>query len=303
MNFLWCYTQLSIANLFTRTFTSASIYCVWEVHMKKLVMPWNRAVKLLLLAAVMVFCLAAPASAATNKALALKKAKFLNAGTREKYHFSELCAATLSDDKLKNDGMTISATLYFPKKALKKGEDILVYTTLYLQDPMAGDNNKVQGSDPEEWPYYYGLVPCDFYCQIRMNSKGKISLNRIGLYTAKTYKAGSYYKLSKKGSYYILKIKDVPLKSVYMPFAPGSDSAPTALITSKDYLLSPAVAFIPQLTNRSLKGNLYVDNLKLVTATKTQTITFNKKDYRGLYVNNGGNNKSSTKPLIRKPMK
>ena len=107
--------------------------------------------------------------------------------------------------------------------------------------------------------------------------------------------AGKYASLSESGNYYILYIKNMPLSNYRY-----HNGKKMSLVTNKSLLLSTCIN-LTSATGASWKGNIYIDNIKLKTASRTQSVTFNTKDYKEIVIINGQGNAVDYK--LTKPMK
>ena len=253
-------------------------------------------ITLILLICIMTFAGSMTAGAAVNKALKMTNASFSDKTNFNRFKGAELCAAFLKNDKLKKSGMKFSATVYIPKKALKNpGDMICIDGYLYLQDPKAGNKNKKQ-SPSQEWPYYLGAVETQYDFYLQYNEKKQVEVYKHNWDINKKSKAGNYASVKKKSGYYIVTLKNVPYCKYYF----NEKNERKKLVTNKSYLLSPSVLIISE-TAKSWKGNLYADDLKVKTAKMTQTVSFDTKDYKGLYASNWQS--GAAKYSIKKPMK
>ena len=235
-------------------------------------------------------------SAADNKSLKVANASFSDKTQRNAFKGAEASATFLKNDKLKKSGMTFSATVYIPVKALKKtGDQVFVDCYLYLQKAKSANANKRTGPS-EEWEGYLGFVETKFDIAVQYNGSSLPKLMKRSWATGKFSSAGKYAAIRKSGAYYILTLKNMPFSSNYY----DADDVEKPMVTTKNYMISPSVLIISD-TAKAWKGNLYFDNLKVKSATKTQTITFNSKDYRGLYASNWAS--GTVKASITKPMK
>lgn len=243
---------------------------------------------------------AGTAEAAVNKSLKIGRALFKKVETVGRQYAlrgAELCAAFPKNDKLKKKGMTFSATVYIPTKALNyAGDMVSIDGYLYLQGTKAGNNNKKQQAS-REWPYFRGFIETKYYFTIRLNKKKEPVLIKRDWNTNKETKAGKYMSVVKKKSYYMVRLMNVPLTTYF-----DKDNRQRPVITTSSFLLSLSIIVLGD-TKKSWRGNIYVDDLRVKTAKRTQTITFDKKDYRGLYVSNWANSSDGQGPVIAKPMK
>ena len=240
-------------------------------------------------------------NAATDKALKLKGASFSKVTEETQNHYAtrgaELCASLLKTDKIKRSGMKISATVYIPKKALKKaGDQVNVDVYLNLQKTKAGKNNLKQDTGRENWDYYQGFVETKYDFALRLDKNKKlVTVKHQWSRNYQESKPGNYLSVKESGNYYVVKLKNVPVTDYYGL----KENSP--MDTKTTFILSPSILVLSN-TKGNWKGNLYIDNLKLTSASKTQTVTFNKKDYRCLYVSNWQNS-AGQKPLLARPMK
>ncbi len=269
--------------------------------MRKTANPF-RFISCMLLVLIMALGSATGAGAATvNKALKLKNASFSKVTEETQMHFAtrgaELCASLPKTDKIKKSGMKVSATVYIPKTALKEaGDEISIDVYLYLQGTKAGKNNLKQNTGPEGWNYYKGFVETKYDLTLRLNKNKKlVTVKHEWSKNRKESKAGNYISVKSSGSYYVVNLKNVPVTDFY-----GLEEN-SQMDTKTAFILSPSVLFI-STTKDDWKGNLYIDNLKLKSASKTQTVKFDTKDYRSLYVSNWKNS-AGQKPVLAKPKK
>ena len=262
---------------------------------------WYHSVSCILFVLLLTLGFVTGVNAATDKALKLKDAAFSKVTKETQNHFAsrgaELCASLPKADKIKPSGMKISATVYIPKKALKKaGDQVNVDVYLCLQETKAGKNNLKPNTGREQWDYFQGFVETKYDFILRLDKNKK-------LFTAKHQwsknyeesKAGNYLSVKTTGNYYIVNLKNVPVTDYY------GVTKNTPMDTKTTFILSPSILVLSS-TKGDWKGNLYIDNLKLTSASKTQTVTFNKKDYRSLYVSNWANS-AGQEPVLAKPMK
>ncbi len=261
-----------------------------------------RFVSCMLLVLLMALGSATGAGAATvNKALKLKNASFSKVTEENQMHYAsrgaELCAALPKTDKIKKSGMKVSATVYIPKKALKEaGDEVFIDVYLYLQGTKAGKNNLKQNVGPENWSYYKGFVETKYDFTLRLDKNKKlVTVKHQWSNNKKESKAGNYLSVKSSGSYYVVNLKNVPVTDYYGP----EEGSP--MDTKTTFILSPSVLILSN-TKGDWKGNLYIDNLKLKSASKTQTVKFDSKDYRCLYVSNWKNS-AGQKPVLARPMK
>ena len=81
------------------------------------------------------------------------------------------------------------------------------------------------------------------------------------------------------GSYYAITFKNMKAKSVWNNWVDGADGEP--LDTKTKYYASPAI-YVTGYMPITVKGRIYLDQIKVKTGS-TQTITFDKKDYKELW--------------------
>ena len=264
--------------------------------MKKKRSMWFRAAACMIAVLILTLGSVSSVSAATNKALKLTKASFSDKTHRNNEKGAEMSAALLKKDKLKKTGMNFSAKVYFPVKALNEKDDmIFVDCYLYLQDAKTAVPKKRTGPS-DQWPGYMGFVETKFDIVVQYNGKKLPTLMKRSWATGKFSKAGKYASIEKKGGYYILTLNKMPFSSKYY----NVKMKEKPILTNRTYVLSPSVLLISE-TAKEWKGNLYADDLKVKSAKKTQTITFNKKDYKALYGSNWAS--GDVKCSIAKPMK
>lgn len=269
--------------------------------MKNMIKTWRRAAVCLTVTLLMSLAMVSTVAAA-NKSLKLSNAHFNKAeGSPFGVRGAELCAGFLKNDKLKKSGMKFSADVYIPVSALKKdGGLITLDGYLYLQKTNLGKDAKKDGRR-EEWNGLLGFAETryDFYISLKKN--GKFELKKHEWDTNKITDAGKYLSVTKKGKYYLFRMKNVPFTGKYYKFLPKkNDYSYVPIATKKTYFLSPSVLLTSD-AKKAWSGNIYVDNLKVTSGTRTQTITFNKKDYKDLYVSNWQNTNGQV-PEIKKPM-
>ncbi len=218
---------------------------------------------------------------AANKALKAPGAVFRDKTTRNADRGVQFLIKNKKTDKLKKSGMSISAKVYVPAKALKKkGDEIWILGSMTL-------------NEGEE---YLGFVDSKYYLTLRRTGKKKVKLFKVSYSSNKESKVGKYASVKKKGSYYIVTVKKLPLADFF-----DSEDNPAPIDTEKTFTLESSVTVI-SVTKKGWSGNVYVDDVKLKSAKKTQTVTFNKKDYLGIKVNNWANG-GEMKYKLKKAMK
>ena len=117
---------------------------------------------------------------------------------------AEIFATPLKPDKLSAKSMTLSGTIYIPKKALKsKNDSVMITAELRLWNfPF------VQGADPNA-----GVVYGKYDFLLKLNKKKKVTLKK--LINKKESKAGKYASVKKKGKYYVVTLKKIPMNGEF----------------------------------------------------------------------------------------
>ena len=269
--------------------------------MKNNIKTWHRAAVCLTVTLLMSLAMVSTVTAA-NKSLKLSNAHFnKEEGSSFGVRGAELCAGFLKNDKLKKSGMKFSADVYIPESALKKdGGLITLDGYLYLQKTNLGKDTKIDGPR-EDWEGLIGFAETRYGFNISLKKNGKFELKKYEWDTNKTTDAGKYLSVTKKGNYYLIRMINVPFTGKYFKYLPKKhDYSYVPMVTQKTYFMSPSVILTSD-AKKAWSGNIYVDNLKVTSGTKTQKITFNTKDYKDLYVSNWQNTNGQV-PKIKKPM-
>ena len=269
--------------------------------MKNIIKTWRRTAVCLAVTLLMLLAMVSTVSAA-DKSLKLRNAHFNKAeGSSYSVRGAELCAGFLKNDKLKKSGMKFSADVYIPVSALKKnGGQITLDGCLYLQKTNLGTDAKKDGRI-EDWKGLIGFAETRYNFYISLKKNGKFELKKHEWDTDKITDAGKYLSVTKKGKYYLIRMINVPFTGKYYKYLPKKDDySYVPMVTQKTYFLSPSVILTSD-AKKAWSGNIYVDNLKVTSGTKTQKITFNKKDYKDLYVSNWQNTNGQV-PEIKTPM-
>lgn len=204
----------------------------------------------------------AEASAATNKALRTKVAFDGQKESDEAWENNSytLTAAYKNTTKLKKN-MKASETVYVPVAALKKNGD-----TVHMDTFVAVSNAK-----SGEW---VGDVRSNYTVMLIKEGK-KVRLGLWNIAKSKEEKIGKYATVKKSGKYYVVTIKNLPLMNkMYV-----AEEQIKAINTKTKYDTALSVNVTGTCSKTS--GYVYADDLKL-QAAKTQTITFDKKDYKWL---------------------
>lgn len=212
--------------------------------------------------------------AAANKALQIKVSFNGKRDSDKAYDQNNYVVTTgyKGTTKLKS-GMTFSAKVYVPVAALKKDGD-----TVHI-DNFINLNKKVK----KEYQYV-GSVNSN-YTVMLMKAGKKIKLARWNISKEKEEKIGNYATYEKSGKYYVITLKNVPLKNKYIDVNGKSKK----LDTSSTFMLSQGVSVVG--TCSKVSGYVYLDNLQIKGTAKTiSKITFNSKDYEwtNAYRSNAG---------------
>ena len=271
--------------------------------MRNIIRTWHHAAVCLAVTLLMSLAMVS-AVGAEERSLMLNKAIFIKAtgGTSFSDRGAELCAGFKKKDKLKAKGMKFSADVYVPVKALQEAGDLFtVGGYLYLQKTNVGNKSKKDGPR-ENWKGLLGLLESKYDFFVTLKKNGKLQLRKRNLDTDKVSKAGKYIRVERKGDYYLVHLKNVPFTGKYYKLIPKARQYEyLPMVTNKKYFLSPSVIFT-SVAKTDWGGNIYVDNLKVTSGTRTQKITFDKKDYRDLYVSNWRNSNGQV-PQIIEPMR
>jgi len=219
--------------------------------------------------------------AASNKVMKVAGLSFSNKKAKNSRRGAEMFATLKGTDKLSKKAMKLSGKVYIPKKAFKKaGDEIMISPELSLwKFPPVYDNNNA------------GIIYGKYDIILKYTKKKKLVLYKETGTKRKRTKAGKYASVKKDGAYYCITIKKVPITG---PFLDEKDEE--AAINTKDKFILNAGFGVFSTTKKAWKGTVCLDNIKLKSAKKTQTITFDKKDFQGTYANNwasGGDKQAS----------
>ena len=210
--------------------------------------------------------LSVPVSAATNKAARIKASFFAIPETKKEVTKEELDKNTfIFETGLKTltkltKSSTVSFKMWIPGYLFKKaGDDISISPYLIAVDTKT--NKAVYWMNSE-----YNF--CIFY-----NGTNNMILDVWDNFTGKKIDAKKYASMKKKGSYYILTIKDLPVvRSVYS--VSDKKIIPVSKLDLKNkYKL---VSQIQTIFTMEYKGsaNIFLDNLTVQTTAK-QNISYN----------------------------
>ena len=217
---------------------------------------------------------------AANKVLKVSKLSFSDNKAQNRFRGAEIMTTPLETDKLTKKSMKLSGKIYIPAKAFKKaGDEITISPELSLwKFPPVEENNNA------------GVIYSKYDIILQYTADKKIVLYKQTGPNQKRTKAGKYAAVVKEGSWYLVTIKNAPITGDFL----DENDEPGTINTKKEFILNPGFGIF-STTKKAWKGTILVDDVKLKSATKTQTVTFNKKDYQGTYVTNwaSGNPKAS----------
>ena len=203
----------------------------------------------------------------------------LEKGLRE----GDILATQKKADKLAKSTMKISGKVYIPLTAFtKKNDEIAISPQLNLSNyPFK------EGQDN-----YAGVVYSKYDVILKYTGSEIILYKQTGSPSdQKRTSIGSYASVKKSGDYYIVTLKNLPLTGDCF----DANDEMTTIKTNKKFILNSGFTVF-STTSKEWKGTVMVDNIQLKTASMTQKITFDKKDYQGFYVSNwasGGDTKAS----------
>ncbi len=172
--------------------------------------------------------------------------------------------------KLKKN-MSISCTIYVPVSALKKNNEFI------LLDPSLVLCTKKNGQ-----LQYTGRIVGKYGLQLQYDAhQRKVVLWKHAQDVVTG--VGKYGSFTRKGNYYVVKMKNIPLMNKY--FTDNPDNMKKINTKKAYYLLSNLRVF--RMGKSEWTGTFYIDNLQL-KSTSTQKVTFNKKDYADIGAFNFG---------------
>lgn len=215
--------------------------------------------------------------AAANKLMKVDLS-FKNSKAANRFRGAEFFATPLKPDKLAKKKMTISGKVYIPVKAFKKADDEVMITpelSLWKFPPIEENNNA-------------GIIYCKYDFILKYTGKKIVTYKFDG---DKRTKAGKYAAVKKEGDYYLVTIKNAPINGMYLDETDKEATIPTG----KKFILNAGFGIFSSI-NKAWKGTLCADDIKVKSASKTQTVTFNKKDYQGTFATNwaSGGEKEAT---------
>ena len=210
--------------------------------------------------------------AAVNKAMKVSGLSFSNNKAENRYRGAEMMATPLNPDTLTKKTMKLSGKICIPAKAFQKANDeIMITPELALSVfPVVREIENA------------GIIYAKYDIILKYTKNKKIVIYKEEGRQHKRTKLGtSVAAVKKSGTYYLVTIKNVPLTGDCL----DKDDKPAKIKTNKKFILNAGFGVFSS-TAKAWKGTIYLDDIKLKTASMTQTITFNKKDYQGYFATN-----------------
>lgn len=229
---------------------------------------WAKLQGVLMLLAVTTAVTALPltASAASNKALRAKVSF-----TGDKYTGDEAHDEAIYP----KNGYTLSASYLQeakPSKSMKASADVYIPAASLKADGDCISINLFSGINQGET--YIGDVQAKYVINVYKEGS-KLVLKKQDTVKYKESNAGKLASAKKSGKYYVVQLKDIPLKNKATVWNEDGSSKNVKIPAGKCWL-SSSVEIIGTCSKSS--GAVYADNLQL-SAGKKLSITFDKKDY------------------------
>ena len=158
--------------------------------------------------------------------------------------------------------MKLSCTVYIPVSAMKDKDDF------FSIDPMVG---------LEIGKKYYGTIFGKYRVHLQLKNGKPVLYKETDNGLAGKLSA-SRGTVKKKKGFYVITLKKLPLCSWAFSWTPENR---IKINTKKKFNLSTYIRILRH-SDRKWTGAVFVDNLKIY-ASKTLKMTFNKKDYKGVF--------------------
>ncbi len=204
---------------------------------------------------------ATPALAASNKAVRIKTTFPVNDGENDDGQ-NVLFGAYQKTKCKATKKMKLSCTVYIPVSAMKNKDDF------FSIDPMVG---------LEIGKKYYGTIFGKYRVHFQIEN-GKPVLYKETDNGLEGKLSASRGTVKKKKGFYVVTLKKLPLCSWAFSWTPDNK---IKINTKKKFNLATYIRILRH-SDKKWTGSVFVDNLA-INASKTLKMTFDKKDYKGVF--------------------